>query len=99
MPKIKGFEEALKLLEAMGYEEKARLIEDMSKKDPQMAEQLRSQLIKLEDIQYLTPSQFISFLRDIDLEKFGLALRLVEEKVVEKIMAEVSKGIRLDIED
>lgn len=99
MPKIKGFDEALKLLGALKHEEKARLISDISRQDPVMAAQLESHLVKLEDVQYLTSSQLMTFLRDVDLEKLGLALRLVKEDVVQKIMAQVSTGIRLDIED
>src|SRR5690606_5794093 len=98
-PKIKGFDEALKLLGALKHEEKARLISDISRQDPVMAAQLESHLVKLEDVQYLTSSQLMTFLRDVDLEELGLALRLVKEDVVQKIMAQVSTGIRLDIED
>lgn len=99
VPKIKGFDEALKLLGALKHQEKVRLIEDMRKKDPKLASELEARLVKLEDIQYLSSSMLLSFLRDVDLEKLGLALRLVPEEVANKLLATVSTGIRLDIED
>ena len=53
----------------------------------------------MEDIQYLTPSMLIGLLRDIDLETFGLALRTVPKEITDKLLATVSTGIKLDIED
>ena len=53
----------------------------------------------MEDIQHLTPSMLIGLLRDIDLETFGLALRTVPKEITDKLLATVSTGIKLDIED
>ena len=99
MPKIQGKEEALKLLLALEPSESKALLENMRLQDPKMAEFLEGHLVSMEDLQFLTPAQMLTFLRDIKLEELGLALRGLEQKVVDKIFSLVSTGIRLDIED
>lgn len=99
MPKIHGKKEALKLLTALDPSESKNLIEKMRLQDPKMAEFLEGHLVSIEDLQFLTPSQMLAFLRDIKLEEFGLALRGVDQNIVESILSSVSTGIRLDIED
>lgn len=94
-----GVKEAAKMLQGMGVEGARRLLEDIRKRDPQMAQALEDNLISMEDLQHLTPSMLVSLLRDIDLEVFGLALRGLDQSLIAKIMGMVSTGIRLDIED
>ena len=55
--------------------------------------------MSLEDLQYLTPTMLVGLLRDVNLEEFGLALRGIDKSISDKILSEVSTGIRLDIED
>ena len=73
----------------------------LRKKDPKNGPRkpLERKLISMEDLQYLTPAMLVGLLRDVDLETFGLALRAVDQEVVDKLMSMVSTGIRLDIED
>ncbi len=94
-----GVDEAVKMLQGMGVDGARRLLEDIRRKDPKMAEELERNLISMEDLQYLTPAMLVGLLRDVDLETFGLALRSVDQEVVDKLMGMVSTGIRLDIED
>lgn len=93
-----GPKEAAKMIQEMGAAGK-KLLETIRKSDPKMAELIELNLVNLEDIQYLTPTQLLSFLRDINLETFGLALRGVNKEITQKILDSVSTGIRLDIEE
>lgn len=99
MPRIQGKEEALKLLGALSQSEAKKLLEDMRSRDPEMAEFLESHLVSLEDLKYLSASQLMSLLRDLDLEELGIALKTVDKEVTDKILSLVSTGIKLDIED
>lgn len=94
-----GVEEAAKMLQGMGVEGAKRLLEEIRKKDPRMAEAIEQSLITMDDLQYLTPSMLVGLLRDLDLEEFGLALRTVDKEITDKILSQVSTGIKLDIED
>lgn len=94
-----GIEEAAKMLQGLGTAQAKKLLEQIRKKDPLMADTLEKNLIKMEDLQFCTPAQLVGLLRDVNLEEFGLALRTVDQEVVSKLLAMVSTGIRLDIED
>lgn len=94
-----GIKEAAKMLQGLGSAQAKNLLEQIRKKDPQMASELEKNLITMEDLQYCSAAQLVGLLRDVNLEEFGLALRTVDKGVVEKLMGMVSTGIRLDIED
>lgn len=99
MPFKGGVKEAAKLLAAMGPMAQKRLLVEIEKKDRLMAEKLRDNLVRMEDLQFLTPAMLVGLLRDVNLEEFGLSLRTIDQTIVEKILAMVSTGIKLDIED
>lgn len=94
-----GVEEAAKMLQGLGSAQAKILLEDIRKRDPQMAAKLEKNMVKIEDLEFCSPAQLVGLLRDVNLEKFGLALRTVDQSIVEKLMSMVSTGIRLDIED
>lgn len=94
-----GVDEAAKMLQGLGSEQAKKLLEQIRLKDPSMADALEKNLIKMEDLEFCSPAQLVGLLRDVNLEEFGLALRTVDQSIVEKLMAMVSTGIRLDIED
>lgn len=100
MPDFKGgVKEAAKMLMGLGGEARKRLLEEIRARDPKMAEQLQSNLVSIEDIQFLTPGMLVSLLRDLDLEKFGLALRTVDNEIVDKILGQLSTNLRLEINE
>ena len=94
-----GVKEAAKLLIGLGTAAQKKILAQIRARDPVMAQKLEVNLVSMDDLAYLTPSMLVGLLRDVSLEEFGLALRTVDKEIVEKIMAMVSTGIRLDIED
>ena len=94
-----GVEEAAKMLQGLGPAQSKVVLDDIRKRDPAMAQKLENNMITMEDLQYCSAAQLVGLLRDVDLEEFGLALRTIDQKIVAKLMAMVSTGIRLDIED
>lgn len=90
-----GVKEAAKMLQGLGPEGARKLLEDIRKKDPQMAEALEANLISMEDLQYLTPSMLVGLLRDLNLETFGLALRGVDKQITDKLLGMVSTALGL----
>jgi len=94
-----GPEEAAKMIMGLGPAAGKALLEDIRKRDPNMAELIEKSLVTMEDLQYLTPSMMVGLLRDLNLEKFGLALRTVDKEITQKLLDMVFTGIRLEIED
>lgn len=100
MSKFKGgVEEAAKMLQSLSSSESKKLLQQIRAKDPKMAELLEDKMISLNELEFLSPSMLVGLLRDLNLEVFGLALRSVDQHIVEKILSQVSTGIRLEIED
>jgi flagellar motor switch protein FliG len=99
MPVKGGPEEAAKMIMGLGPAAGKAVLEDIRKKNPEMAALIEKNLLSMDDLQYLTTSMLIGLLRDLDLEVFGLAMRTMNQEIAKKIMDEVSTGIRLDIED
>ena len=94
-----GVKDAAKILASMTPSEQKNLITRIRAQDPKMADTLEGNLISIEDVQYLSASMLVGVLRDIPLETFGLALRTVDQNIVQDILNKVSTGIKLDIED
>ena len=94
-----GVKEAAKLRVGLGTQAQKKILEQIKAKDPVMAQKLEANLVSMDDLQYLTPGMLVGLLRDVSLEEFGLALRTVDQEIVDKILNMVSTGIKLDIED
>lgn len=94
-----GVDEAAKMLQGLGTGAAKKLLEEIRLKDPTLAQKLEKSLVKMEDLQYLTPTMLVALLREINLETFGLALRTVDKEITAKILSMVSKGIKIEIED
>lgn len=94
-----GKDEALKLIKALSPAEAKKIINTIGVSDPKLADFLKSNLVQIEDIEFLTQNMLMSLLRDMDLEVFGLAIKALDQRIIEKVMGQVSTGMRLDIED
>lgn len=94
-----GVEEAAKMLAGLDREGRENVLEIIAKKDPQMAENLRKNMVTLEDLKYLTVKMIQELLRDIDISDLALALRISSPELKSHILDNVSSSIRKDIED
>ncbi|MCT4641419.1 MAG: hypothetical protein N4A33_03920 [Bacteriovoracaceae bacterium] len=100
MAKFKGgIEEAAAMLSLLSSSEAKNLLEQIRDKDPNMALELEERMIKLEDLVHLTMAMKVTFLKEMDLETFGLALRTMDKDITNKILEGLSTGIIVDIED
>lgn len=94
-----GVKEAAKMLSALSRSERERIISDISKKDPKMAELLKQNLVTFEDLRFLTVKMLAELLREIDIVDLSLGLRISSKELREHILSNVSKSIREEIED
>lgn len=94
-----GKEEAIAMLNLLSSTEAQNLVDKIREKDASLAEELEDNLVKMEDLVHLTQMMKVSLLKDIDLEKFGLALRVLDKNITNEILKDLSSGIILDIED
>lgn len=94
-----GIKGAAEMLAGLDLKSRQRVLEEIRSKDPNMAELLEKNMITFEDLVYLTPKMMVELLREIDLQKLALGLRLGSEKLKSHFLNNVSKGAREDIED
>ena len=94
-----GPDEAAAILNALGEEAKNRIMDDIEKRDPNMAKLIDEKLVSLNDLVHMTPKMIMDFLREVKLDTFALALRMGSEELRKHILGNVSSSIRQDIND
>ncbi|TNE96410.1 MAG: hypothetical protein EP326_13435 [Deltaproteobacteria bacterium] len=93
-----GLKAAADLLSGMDREGQERILADIAKKDPQMAEALRKTMVTFEDLQYLTVKMLVELLREIDIEDLARGLRISSDTLKTHILTNVSSSMQKDIE-
>ncbi|MEZ0391969.1 MAG: FliG C-terminal domain-containing protein [Pseudobdellovibrionaceae bacterium] len=86
MGKIKGFESALEALRALDSKSQARILADILKKDPQMAEKLKKNLIVFEDLLSANPQGLSKLFQSVPDPRWVMALRGKNKEFVDSIL-------------
>ena len=94
-----GVRNAANLLSVMPLHNRLKIMEEIAKKDPIMAEKIRNEMVIFEDLQYLTIKMIQDFLKEVNLEDFALALRIGSDSLRKHILNNVSNNMRKDIEE
>ncbi|EQC44501.1 FliG C-terminal domain protein [Bacteriovorax sp. BSW11_IV] len=92
--KLGGVLEAAKLLQSLAPEHRKNLIEQIAKKDPQMALQLRQHMVTLEDLAKLTLKMKVDLLKRISLDDLALSLKVHPSSLQDKIMEGLSSSMK-----
>ena|SRR5210317_1397804 len=96
---LKGIKGAVKVLNSLDPEQRDRVLEIIKNQDPSLAEELKNNLVSLDDIIHLTVPMLVDFTRNISLKDLGLALRLAKEETKEFIFSNVSQIMKEEIEE
>lgn len=94
-----GIKEAAKLLTGLSKSAREKVLEIISKKDPQMAQTLHKSMYTFDDLQYLTPLMTIELLRSVKISEMGLAMRISSSELKDHILKNSPKVIRQEIEE
>jgi flagellar motor switch protein FliG len=94
-----GVKEAAKMLAGLSRSAREKVLEIISKKDPNMAIALHKNMYTFEDLQYLTPLMLIELLREIKISDMGLSLRISSNELKDFIFKNSPRGIRQELED
>jgi flagellar motor switch protein FliG len=86
------------MLQGLSLSERKRILEDIRKKDPKMAQLIEVHLLSLEDLSKLSVKMLQEFMREVNVQDLGLALRLASTELREKLYQTISKGMREDID-
>jgi flagellar motor switch protein FliG len=94
-----GVKEAAKMLAGLSRAAREKVLEIISKKDPNMAEALHKSMYTFEDLQYLTPMMLIELMRSLKIPDMGLALRIASPALKDHIMKNSPRGMRQEMEE
>jgi flagellar motor switch protein FliG len=94
-----GVKEAAKMLAGLSRTAREKVLDIISKKDPQMAQVLHKSMYTFEDLQYLTPLMLMELLREIKISDMGLALRLSSGELKDFILKNSPRGMRQEMEE
>jgi flagellar motor switch protein FliG len=99
MPFKGGVKEAAKMLAGLDKSSRENVLKKISQVDPAMAESLKMNMVDFEDLKYMTQKMLIDFLKRINLNDLGLALRGSSEELRAFFLSNVSSGMKQDIMD
>lgn len=99
MPLKGGIDQAIDLLSSLSINERDKLLELISAKDPTMADVLRKGMITLEDLRFLSVKMLQEFLREITLDQLGLALRISSPELKSYIYTHISSSMKRQLDD
>lgn len=94
-----GLKEAAKMLNGLDPLQRERILGEIGQKDPSMAEDLRKNLISLDDLRFLTPRMFQDLFKEIKIVDLGLALRIAPGDLKEVIFSNITSSYREEIDE
>lgn len=94
-----GVKEAAKMLAGLSKSAREKVLEIISKKDPQMAQNLHKSMYTFDDLQFLTPMMVIELMRGIKVADMGLALRISSPELKDHMMKNTPRGMRQEMEE
>ena len=87
------------MLAGLSKAAREKVLETISKKDPQMALALHKSMYTFDDLQYLTPMMLIELLRSIKVADLGLALRIAAPELKDHVLKNTPRVMRQEIEE
>lgn len=92
-----GIDGIIKALQLMNSEERSRLLSEVSKKDPHMAELINEKLYSLSDLEFISDKMLVEFLQKVNSKHLGFAFKLQSDDFVNEFIKRVPHSIREDI--
>lgn len=92
-----GIDGIIKALQLMNSEERDRLLSEVSKKDPRMAELINEKLYSLSDLEFISDKMLVEFLQKVNSKYLGFAFKLQTDEFVNEFIKRVPRSIREDI--
>lgn len=85
------------MLRLMGPGERERILDELEAKQPELAQELRQDLLLMSDLVSLSPKMLAEFFQQTTADDWGLALRGVEQQVSQRIFDKVSTRLAEDM--
>src|SRR3989339_2099231 len=94
-----GIRAAVKILQTLTSGEREKILQNIEKKDPQMFDLLKNNLVVFEDLQFMTSKMIGEFLKEVSLADLALALKTSSDELKNHFYNNISSGMKKDLED
>ena len=94
-----GPKEAARMLALLDVESRRRILGELEIKDPRTAEVVRTLMVTLEDLQFLTIRMLQEFLKAVSLRELGLALRRSSPELKRHLLSQLSLRMQEEIQE
>ena len=99
LAEIGGVKHMAEMLNSVDRGTEKFILEEMNKRDPKLAEEIRKRMFVFEDIVMLDSISIQRFLRDVDVRDLVIALKGANEEVTKTIYANMSKRMSETIQE
>jgi flagellar motor switch protein FliG len=89
--KIKGFESAIEALRGLDAASQERILAEIVKKDPAMAERLKKNMVLFDDLLRINPQGLMRLFQEIPDPQWVLALRGKKEDFIQALLKPLAK--------
>ncbi len=96
---FRGLQESLLILRKMTESERKKILDDIAKKDPNLSEVLKKNLISFEDLQLMTDKMLADFMKLVNIRDLSLALRSGSLELRQFFLKKLPKRMAEDIEE
>ena len=93
-----GLKGAAEMLAGLDTKSQLRILEEIALKDANLAEELKKNIITIDDLTKLTPKMMAELMGQIDVKDLGLALRVSQNEVKGHFLNHLPKSLRQEVE-
>tara|TARA_R110000868_G_scaffold204946_3_gene453187 strand:- start:53729 stop:54157 length:429 start_codon:yes stop_codon:yes gene_type:complete len=94
-----GVEAAAKMLAGLDPKDRERVLADIIKRDPSMAEALKEAMVTFEDLIHISVKQLQELLREIKVADLALGLRVASKELRAHFYGTLPKSMRQEIDE
>ncbi|HAZ14279.1 MAG: hypothetical protein A2X86_18815 [Bdellovibrionales bacterium GWA2_49_15] len=94
-----GPKEAARMLALLDPESRKRIMGELEAKDPKTAQVVRTLMVTLDDLKFLTIRMLQEFLKTVSLKELGLALRRSSPELKEHLLSQLSLRMREEVQE
>ncbi len=86
-------------MRALDAKQREKVLDSLIKKDPQLAQDLRKQLINFDDLKLLTPQMILELSKLVTTNLLAVSLRSADVELVNHFLNNLPKSVKTEIEE
>lgn len=88
---------AADMLSGLDKDNRDRVLEIMTKKNPELAHLIQEQLVRIDDLVHMTVKMLQDFIKQVDIQDLAIALKFSNEETFNFFKENLSKSMKEDL--